>query len=155
MELVDAAAHGGVALRIEVDQKHALAGAGKASGKVDAGRGLAHPALLVGDGEGARHQSPACSSWLISTRCRAPSRPGIASGKTCCTLQPGGSLSISSYGCRPFIAAYIPPGASRCRVMRTNSPMSEKAREMITSNLFCACQDSTRSAHTSAFFSFS
>jgi hypothetical protein len=53
--LVDAAAHGGVALGVEVDQQHALAGCGEAGGEVDTGGRLADAALLVGDTENAGH----------------------------------------------------------------------------------------------------
>ena len=51
--LVDAAAHGGVALRIEIDQQHPLLVRSQASRKVDGGGGLADAALLVGDAEHA------------------------------------------------------------------------------------------------------
>jgi hypothetical protein len=53
--LVDAAAHGRVALGVEVDEQHALAGGGEAGGEVDAGGRLADAALLVGDAENAGH----------------------------------------------------------------------------------------------------
>jgi hypothetical protein len=45
--LVDAGAHGGIALRVEVDQQHALVQLGQSGRQVDAGGGLADPALLV------------------------------------------------------------------------------------------------------------
>jgi hypothetical protein len=45
--LVDAAAHGGVALGVEVDQQHALAGGGQAGGEVDAGGRLADAAFWL------------------------------------------------------------------------------------------------------------
>ena len=53
--LVDARAHGGVALRVEVDHQHALADLGQAGGQVDGGRRLADAALLVGNAENMRH----------------------------------------------------------------------------------------------------
>jgi hypothetical protein len=53
--LVDAAAHGRVALRVEVDQQHPALGRHQRGGQVDARRGLAHPAFLVGDREYLGH----------------------------------------------------------------------------------------------------
>src|SRR3990167_3240979 len=53
--LVDTAAHGGVALRIEVDQQHAALGSHQRGRQVDAGSGLAHAAFLVGDCEYFSH----------------------------------------------------------------------------------------------------
>jgi hypothetical protein len=47
--LVDPAAHGGIALRVEIDQQHALPLAGQRGRQIHAGRGLADPALLVCD----------------------------------------------------------------------------------------------------------
>ena len=49
--LVDAGAHGRVALRIEVDDQGAPAELGETGGQVHGGRGLADAALLVGDAE--------------------------------------------------------------------------------------------------------
>ena len=49
--LIDTTSHGGVTLRIEVDEKNALAGNGEARGKIDRRGGLAHTTLLVCDGE--------------------------------------------------------------------------------------------------------
>src|SRR5665647_3254356 len=55
LALVDARAHGGVALRVQVDHQHALADLGQPGGEVDGGGGLAHPALLVGDAKNLGH----------------------------------------------------------------------------------------------------
>ena len=56
LALVDAAAHGGVALRVEVDQQHALGRVRQRGGQVDRGGGLADPAFLVGNSDDAgRH----------------------------------------------------------------------------------------------------
>ena len=44
---VDARAHGGVALRVQIDQQHALTDLGQTRREVDRGGGFAHPALLV------------------------------------------------------------------------------------------------------------
>ena len=46
---VDAEAGRGVALRIEVDDQHALADRGQRGAEIDRGRGLADAALLVGE----------------------------------------------------------------------------------------------------------
>src|SRR5690606_948895 len=53
--LVDAAAHGGVALGVEIDQQHPLGRGGQRGGQVDCGGGLADAALLVGNGDDAGH----------------------------------------------------------------------------------------------------
>ena len=47
--LIDAAAHGGIALGIQVDQQHTGSGQRQRRAQVDAGGGLTHPAFLVGD----------------------------------------------------------------------------------------------------------
>ena len=49
--VLDAQSGGGVALRIDVDDQHVQAGGRQGGGDVDGRRGLAHAALLVGDGE--------------------------------------------------------------------------------------------------------
>src|SRR5258708_470300 len=137
--LVDTAAHGGVALWIEIHQQHAhprLRGAGR---EIDGGRGLSDAALLVGDGEDAGH-----APW-IKTRCRPASSPGTAKACTCRTRKSGGKRSISSKGWTPFIAANTPPGASKCPASAMNSAISANAREMMQSNFSPACQAPTRS----------
>ena len=53
--LVDAAAHGRIALRVEVDQQDALAELGQAGGEVHRRRRLADAALLICDGEDPGH----------------------------------------------------------------------------------------------------
>ncbi|MNV43341.1 hypothetical protein D3C71_1350520 [compost metagenome] len=53
--LVHTAAHGGVALRIEVDQQHTTFGRGQRCGEIDTGGGLAHATLLVRDCEYLSH----------------------------------------------------------------------------------------------------
>ncbi|KAG1078142.1 hypothetical protein G6F40_016841 [Rhizopus arrhizus] len=55
LALVHATAHGRVALRIQIDQQHALGCVGQGSGQVAGGRGLADATLLVGDGDDAGH----------------------------------------------------------------------------------------------------
>ena len=47
--LVDAGTHGGIALRVQVDQQHTAFRRGQRRSKVDAGGGLADTAFLVGD----------------------------------------------------------------------------------------------------------
>ncbi len=54
--LVHPRAHGGVALRVQVDQQHALADVRQGSSQVDRGGGLADAALLVGDAEDLSHR---------------------------------------------------------------------------------------------------
>ena len=48
LAFVHARAHGGVALRVQVDHQHALAELRQTGREIDRGGGLAHPALLVG-----------------------------------------------------------------------------------------------------------
>jgi hypothetical protein len=47
--LLDPRPHGGVALRVEVGQQHALTEFGEGCGEIHRRGGLAHPALLVGN----------------------------------------------------------------------------------------------------------
>ena len=51
--LVDAAAHGRVALRVHIRQQHPAFGRRERGGQVDAGGGLADAAFLIGDGNNA------------------------------------------------------------------------------------------------------
>ena len=51
---VDAEPGRGIALRIEIDDQHALADRGQRGAEIDRGRGLAHAALLVGERQDAR-----------------------------------------------------------------------------------------------------
>ena len=53
--LVDAASHGGIALRIEVDQQHAPFGRRQRGSKIDGGRGLSDAAFLICDCDDPLH----------------------------------------------------------------------------------------------------
>ena len=53
--LVDARAHRGIALWVQIDHQHPLTHLGQARRQVDGGRGLADPALLVGYAEDTGH----------------------------------------------------------------------------------------------------
>src|SRR5581483_11027070 len=53
--LVQARGHGRIALWIEVDEQDASPRLGERGGEVDGGRGLAHAAFLIGDGDDAGH----------------------------------------------------------------------------------------------------
>ena len=48
---VDAEPGRGIALRVEIDDQHMLADRRERGAEIDGGRGLADPALLVGEGE--------------------------------------------------------------------------------------------------------
>ena len=48
---IDPLAHRQVALRVEVDAEHAVAGLREGDGEVERGRRLGHPTLLVGEGD--------------------------------------------------------------------------------------------------------
>src|SRR6185369_14518012 len=134
-----------VALRIHVDQQHALAFGGQRSGQIDRGRRLADAALLVGYGE--YFHDPA----FRMIKCRSASSPGTASGMIASTAMSAGRAWSSSSGRTPFIASQRPPGASRWRVRLMNRPISAKARELIWA--YCPCISSTRAWRATAFFS--
>ncbi len=51
---IDAETGGGIALRIEIDDQHALADRGERGAEIDRGGGLADAALLVGQRQDAR-----------------------------------------------------------------------------------------------------
>src|SRR3989304_883792 len=90
--VVDAAAHGCIALRIQVDEQHPLARLRETGGEIDAGGGFTDTALLVGHGKHARH------SAAMITRCRSACSPGTSSFTTLRTAMPFGRRSISSNG---------------------------------------------------------
>ena len=60
--LVDAASHGGIALRIQIDEQHAALGRRQRRGEIHRGRGLAHAAFLIGHCNDAFHVRSAF--WL-------------------------------------------------------------------------------------------
>ena len=72
--LVDAAAGGRVALRVDVDQQHPLGRARERGRQVDRGGGLADPAFLVGDGDDAGHAARPLLCGLLRRKwtARAP-----------------------------------------------------------------------------------
>ena len=57
LALVDTAAHGGIALRVEIDQQHLAPGRCQRGGQVHTGGGFTHAALLVGNGDNASHRN--------------------------------------------------------------------------------------------------
>ena len=59
LDLVDSQAVGSVALGIDVDQEDGSAGFGQADGRVDAGGGFTHAALLVCHNVGFSQNQPA------------------------------------------------------------------------------------------------
>mmetsp|Transcript_647 Transcript_647/g.1346 ORF Transcript_647/g.1346 Transcript_647/m.1346 type:complete len:319 (-) Transcript_647:392-1348(-) len=65
LALVDAGAHGGIALRVQVHHEHALADLGQAGGEVDGGGGLADATLLVGDAENLGHGEGSGSTGIV------------------------------------------------------------------------------------------
>ena len=66
--VVDAEGGGGVALRVEVDDEDPLPELGERGGDVHRGRGLADPALLVGD----HHDPGGVRTRRAAGRIRAP-----------------------------------------------------------------------------------
>src|SRR5690606_21519975 len=130
----DARAGGGVALRVEVDQQHPPLGLYQRGGDVDAGRGLAHAAFLVGYGNDSAHRSSLSSNWMM-TRWRLASRNGTSSGTTFARTPGPASASSSACGCAPFMASIRAPGATRCPASPTRSAREENARATSVSNL--------------------
>src|SRR5258708_4591640 len=93
--LVDAAAHGGVALRIQINEQNTLAGLRERGGEIDARRGLADTALLVYHCEYTRHSQPLLRQ---TTRYRSASSNGTLSAITRLQSQPAGTSSSSARG---------------------------------------------------------
>ena len=56
--LVDTAAHGGIALRIQIDHQHLAPGGGHGGGQIHTGGGFTHSTLLVGYGNDFSHTIP-------------------------------------------------------------------------------------------------
>src|SRR5690606_26341068 len=161
--LVDAAAHGGVALGVEVHEQHALGRGRQRRGQVDRGGGLADPAFLVGDSDDAGHMPAGASGrWTLdyalsppgsrptTTRWRSAASPGTVSGRTSRTRQPAGSAAISASGTTPFIASRTPPGLSRCPPRSRISGRVASARAVIASNVPGASTASIRDSTTRA-----
>ena len=73
----------GVALRVEVDDEHPVAEVGQAGAEVHRGRGLAHAALLVGDGHDpgqGRRKRPSEVAASLRRGCRGSPSTSAASG---------------------------------------------------------------------------
>ena len=92
LALVDAGGHGGVALRVEVDQQHAARGGGEGGGQVDGRRRLADAAFLVGHCQySCQRDSPlgysdySVAARRITTRCLSASTPGTVKACTAAT----------------------------------------------------------------------
>ena len=65
--LVDAEPGAGIALRIEIDDEHALADGRERGAEIDGGGGLADAAFLVGEGENARAAWPECVHGALAS----------------------------------------------------------------------------------------
>src|SRR5690606_11720892 len=158
--LVDSAAHGGVTLRIQIDQQHALSVLRQRRGPADGRGGPAHAALLVGDAEHAggfrtivSHEVPSGAVESSSSRQRRASISGTFSSTARFTNQPVSACRAarSAIGSWPFMASITPPGARWCAATRTKSDKEAKAREITRS----ACRlpmDSMRPCSARTFF---
>src|SRR5260221_637114 len=93
--LIDATAHGGVALRIQINKQDTTACLRERGGEIDAGRGLADAAFLVHHCENSRHSQPLIRQ---STRCRSASSSGTLSAITPLQSQPAATISSSARG---------------------------------------------------------
>ena len=95
--LVDAAAHSGVPLRIEIDQQHTALHRRQARREIDPGGGLADTAFLVSDGDDAYQAATAGWGWSRAAWRSAP-RPGTFSGITLHRRNAPGTCASSSWG---------------------------------------------------------
>ena len=84
--LVDAAAHGGIALRIEVDQQHTALGRTERCGQVDGRRRLADAAFLVCNGNDPLHGR---QSFTTGRSASSPGRRAGRGGMLICTEKQG------------------------------------------------------------------
>src|SRR5213075_1857280 len=145
--LVDAASHGGVPLRIEVDEQDAPPGLSECRREIDARRGLANATLLINHGEDLR----ALATSSQSTRWRSAATCGVCKRTIDLQRTSRGSCFISVSGLFPFIAASVPPVSSKWRQAATNSVRSANAREITTAKSGAGRQASTRPSCTSTF----
>src|SRR5438067_9503536 len=150
--LVHAAAHGRVALRIEVDQQHAAARLSERSGEVHARGGLANSAFLIHHGE---HSRGAHWPSSHSTRCLSALTNGTFSAITALQRTSAGRSPSSVRGCLPFTAASKPWGATRWRQVATNSARLVKARETTSAKPSAGRHASARPSCTSTLRSSS
>ena len=95
--VLDAQRRGGVALRVEVDDQDPLPELGERGGDVDGRRGLADPALLVGDHDHPGRAPGAAAPAACRAPCRASSDvlggPGEGGGLVVVRSASGGSTS--------------------------------------------------------------
>src|SRR5207249_5644904 len=94
LRLVDPAAHGGVALGIQVDEEYPALGGGERCREIDRSGGLADAALLVRDGDDAFHgptvyftagsalDAPLRRDLRRPRKARKPAPPGHEPGKS-------------------------------------------------------------------------
>src|SRR5690625_518305 len=122
---MDAAAGGGIALRIAVHQQHALFQLGQPGGKIERRGGLAHAALLIGNGQYGG--STCCHFFLTMTSLRTVSAPGTFSSTGWILYAPA-SGSHSSFASRPFMASRTAPPDKRKPVCSTRRGSGASAR---------------------------
>src|SRR5699024_10427589 len=143
LSLVNATAHGGVSLRVQINKQHTLFKLGKGCRTVDRSSCLADPPLLVGYTQyGGGLRAPATchfrSSFLICNRQRSAARSGTTNGSCLTTRQSvfWCKCATSCLGSLPFMASITPSGATWCPARLTKSVKEENALEMTMS----ACQ---------------
>src|SRR5947209_16420857 len=122
--LIDAAPHGRVTLRIEIDEQHALLRFRECGGKVHAGRGLADAPFLVHHGQ----DLPRAHASSHKTKWRSAAKNGTCRASTALQRTSAGSARSSRSGRFPFIAASTPPCVTRWRQAATNSATVANAR---------------------------
>jgi hypothetical protein len=85
VEPVDAAAHRGVALGVQVNQQHAHGRLGERGGEIDRGGGLADAAFLIRDGDDAGHGGVRKSRVIgVKPGARVDSDAGRTADYACC-----------------------------------------------------------------------
>src|SRR5579862_9406960 len=132
--LVHSASHGGIALRIEIDQEHAPFGGRQRGGEIDGGGGLSNPAFLICNCDDPLHGLLDLGrTGESSTRCRSSSSPGTLRRCTARTRNDLGRAEISSSGRFPFIASKRPSGAHKCPAYAAKSASDDRARAITVS----------------------
>src|ERR1700730_17764137 len=107
--LVDSASHGGIALRIEIDQQHAPFGGRQRGGETDGGGGLPDPALLICNCDDPLHGLLDLGrTGESSTRCRSSSSPGTLRRCTARTRNDLDTGEIPASARLPFFARSLP-----------------------------------------------
>ena len=117
--LVHARAHGGVALRVQIDHQHALANFGQTSGQIHRGGGFTNATFLVGNTKYFGHAAPD-SSRVKKAHCKTARPPSaslplrLAAARQCSARRPSPARSTVPRGTpapQPPARRFRRPGA--------------------------------------------